>query len=571
MENKLLVFLCNCLLLLSCEKWDYDQISFSQVITVGAIEVGVNEAFLIGDLENLRNNAVIERGFVISSSVSDDQQLKIEMFNTFSQLAFQQDTITSDQAFAAKVSGLSRSTIYFFRAFAKLNEVEQPIYGSVDSFQTNNITISILGADCITQGLVNLTAQVSGLGLTEAAEGGFVWSHTNEFPMLGQDNKLPADVMANGSFSKEVPITENQLYYLRAYVELESSEPIYSDAVWPFSTSPGGQWIRSADFPGKGRGHGLSFSIGDKGYFGFGSSIGGCDAENETADFWEFDPMSGWNLISSGGQNLGIRTRLAGFVIDGKGYAGFGCNCDNIFNDFYEFDPSTKTWTRLANTSLGFRQSPISFSIANNGYVGNGRHFSINCNDNCNPINICVEPEVPKHFFQFDPISSSAWSTQTFWDIDQFQDPFSSPPTIFSIGSKAYVGFSIVNSANPTNDFWEFDPETGWRKIASFPGRARVEGTAFVIRDKAYVGLGEVSFFGGVALSDVYEFDPQSEDDPWKKVANFPGTGIIGATSFSVNGRGYAGLGETIDNTTRPSGRSHEKDLWEYIPELCQQ
>jgi N-acetylneuraminic acid mutarotase len=44
----------------------------------------------------------------------------------------------------------------------------------------------------------------------------------------------------------------------------------------------------------------------------------------------------------------------------------------------------------------------------------------------------------------------------------------------------------------------------------------------------------------------------------WTRIADFPGTGRTGAIGFSINGKGYAGLG--YDG----SGQYDKKDLWEY-------
>ena len=65
------VILLSCMVVLSmiaCDKWDFDRISFTPVITIGALEVGFRSAFLLGDIEGLRNAQVIETRFVFSST-----------------------------------------------------------------------------------------------------------------------------------------------------------------------------------------------------------------------------------------------------------------------------------------------------------------------------------------------------------------------------------------------------------------------------------------------------------------------------------------------------------------------
>lgn len=107
-------------------------------------------------------------------------------------------------------------------------------------------------------------------------------------------------------------------------------------------------------------------------------------------------------------------------------------------------------------------------------------------------------------------------------------------------------------------DCWKFDSQTGWKKIRPFPVPGRVNSASFVIRSKEYVGLGQGP--SGL-LSDFWELDPKSRDDPGRKVADFPGNNRFSAVGFSINGRGFPGLG---------IGEAFfENDLWEYIPEWC--
>ena len=564
METRLLIFISCLFLILSCEKWDFDRAQFTQVITVGAIEVGTNEAFLIGDLENIRENVVIEQGFIISSSISDEQLLKVGAANILVSQVFQQDTITSDQAFAAKATGLARSTKYYFRAFAGLEGLEELIYGAIDTFQTTQISLASPLTECISPNRVrlnsNFLSQVSNLNPTEL---GFVWSNTNNLPLLAQDNQITVtESLINEGFSSEFDIPENQRFFLRAYAILGDGEAIYSDGVLAFSTTPGGEWIQSLDFPGERRFLGFSLSIENKGYFGFGSfdprGILVCGGNFD--DFWEFDPEKGWSLI---GSSIVPRSVQSGFSLAGKGYIGLGCACNNVFTDFYEFDPLERSWTRLADAPVGFRRSAISFAAGDKGFIGAGKVYDANCTENCPTL---CNPQISKQYFQFDPASTAeSWSTKAFWDQDQFEEIGPIGPVVFSLGNKAYLGFS--SSGSSFNDFWEFNPQTGWNKIAPFPdrfpGRFRQGATAFTIRDKAYVGLGYITSVG--VLEDFYEFDPQQTDNPWKRIADFPGAARYASIGFSLNGRGFAGLG--FDNF----GNDAEAylDMWEYLPQLC--
>lgn len=113
----------------------------------------------------------------------------------------------------------------------------------------------------------------------------------------------------------------------------------------------------------------------------------------------------------------------------------------------------------------------------------------------------------------------------------------------FSIGAKAYV-VGGVQSGTPTKELWEYDAAIDkWTQKASYPGNAWLYLSGFVINNKAYIGTG----FGNNANSispdnaDMYEYDPAT--DKWMRKTDFPGVAREGASGFSIDGKGYFGLG----------------------------
>src|SRR5207248_11216843 len=91
-----------------------------------------------------------------------------------------------------------------------------------------------------------------------------------------------------------------------------------------------------------------------------------------------------------------------------------------------------------------------------------------------------------------------------------------------------------------------------WQKMTSpMPGGAKDACISFTIGDKFYVG-------GGNAQKTFYEYDPSSSK--WTKKADIPGVTVNRGfgIGFSINGRGYAGLGT--------DGATLLNDLWEYDP-----
>ena len=131
----------------------------------------------------------------------------------------------------------------------------------------------------------------------------------------------------------------------------------------------------------------------------------------------------------------------------------------------------------------------------------------------------------------------------------------------FSIGENGYLG--LGSNPHPTmvnecyNDLWRFNEiNNTWSLCAEFPGQKREDAAAFSINGKGYVGLG--SSVDGIFFNDIYEYDPLKNE--WKKKADFPGLTRQGAAYFVINDKAYFGMGIG-------SGPAYLKDFWEYNPE----
>ena len=92
-----------------------------------------------------------------------------------------------------------------------------------------------------------------------------------------------------------------------------------------------------------------------------------------------------------------------------------------------------------------------------------------------------------------------------------------------------------------------------WFPIADLPGVERRGASSFTIEGKGYVGLGQTD--GGYA-SDFYEYDPDS--DSWTQVADFIGVPRTSAVSFVYNKKAYVGTGHTWGAAL--------KDFYEFNP-----
>src|SRR5207237_816700 len=107
----------------------------------------------------------------------------------------------------------------------------------------------------------------------------------------------------------------------------------------------------------------------------------------------------------------------------------------------------------------------------------------------------------------------------------------------FTLNNKIYVGGGINSKA-----FREYDPVTNlWTTKANIPGviSSRAFGIGFSVNGKGYVGLG---LDGTTIKNDFWEYDAAT--DTWSMKSNYPGSGRDGLFSFVINNMAYAGGGE---------------------------
>lgn len=123
----------------------------------------------------------------------------------------------------------------------------------------------------------------------------------------------------------------------------------------------------------------------------------------------------------------------------------------------------------------------------------------------------------------------------------------------FVIGNNAYVGGGgyYQNNNFYLKDFWKYDQsKSTWTQIADFPGEGRTDAVAFSLNGKGYFGLGSV---GNTKFKDFYEYDPVANF--WKKIADFPGGARTNAVAFTIGNTAYVGSG---------NDGNHKGDFYKY-------
>lgn len=290
-----------------------------------------------------------------------------------------------------------------------------------------------------------------------------------------------------------------------------------------------GTWTQKTDVPtllpspGDMRQGAIGFSIGTKGYVGYGYD----PASGPKNDFWEYDPSSDAWTQKAAITGIGSIIGAVSFSIGTKGYVGTGITADSLF---WEYNPSNNVWTQKANFSGGKKGGAVGFSIGNKGYVGIGNDGSA----------------YKKDFWEYDP-SLDSWTQKA---------DFSGVPRGamgFSIGNKGYAGMG-GDGFSYFIDFWEYDPSlNSWIQKTNFPNSARGGNVGFSIGLKGYVGLGIDNT--STYYVDFWEYDPSSNN--WTQKTNFPET-RSGAVGFSIGNKGYVGDGMAA------YGTYHR--FWEFDP-----
>ncbi|SOD95842.1 Kelch repeat-containing protein [Spirosoma fluviale] len=114
-------------------------------------------------------------------------------------------------------------------------------------------------------------------------------------------------------------------------------------------------------------------------------------------------------------------------------------------------------------------------------------------------------------------------------------------------------------------------PPPTWSQLPALPSIFREEASSFSIGKNGYFGLGFGNTDGQYRINvthndDLWEFNIVAKT--WRRVADFKGGKRSGATSFSINGRGYVAFGYS---TTCPANGVCEfiyyDDIWEFNPD----
>ncbi|MCB9286820.1 MAG: hypothetical protein H6560_05825 [Lewinellaceae bacterium] len=509
----------------SCEKWKLAEENFIQAEITGLDSLAIDSVRISGLIRGLKSGQLRDHGFVWTT-----QEAPPEIFFNEGSSSLGIKTKDEEQIFSETLK-LEPNTRYLFRAYATLDK-EEYHYSESFEYRTGSAEVLTLGID-YQQGLsLEVSGRLSGTekGLV-ALKHGFCWSTTDMHPTL-EDDFVDLGIRRNNNV---FTYTANSLqadtpYHFRAYAIFTlSSFNFRLDTIFGQAFTFDGDLqysIPKRDFGGEIRRFAVGFAIGDKGYIGTGSGLGGLKK-----DLWEYDPQTdSWSQKADFGG--GERYYAVGFSIGQKGYIGTGLGEDSQpKGDFWEYDPQTDSWAQKADLGGGIRTLAIGFSIGQKGYIGTGTNVSIKLSD----------------FWEYDPQIDS-WSQKV-----DFSGGGRTAAVGFSNGLKGYIGTGSDVDYQLRKDFWEYDPQTdSWAQKADFEGGERTGAVGFAIGQKGYIGTGHFA----EKHKDIWEYDPLT--DTWAQRLDFGGEARSYAVGFAIGDKGYIGTGD--------GDFSDFNDFWNYFP-----
>lgn len=257
--------------------------------------------------------------------------------------------------------------------------------------------------------------------------------------------------------------------------------------------------------------------------------------------------MGNWKTLSSFDGNG--RQGAVSFVIGDSAYAATGFDGTNRYTDLWVYNDVTETWRSKKQFPGVARNNAMAFSIGTKAYIVGGF-------DGLNRLQDCWEYDQP----------TDSWTRKA--DLPDLTPSIPGSGArysgvAFTIGNKGYICGGYNGSHQ--KDLWSYSPTTNsWTQEISMGGQKRQGASVLVYQNKAYVFGGTNN---GVAVNDMYVFDPSNTTTPWKALNNISNTNsdtfddlytdIVrsNATSFVVGTKGYITNGEN---------GSFVKSTWEY-------
>lgn len=236
------------------------------------------------------------------------------------------------------------------------------------------------------------------------------------------------------------------------------------------------------------------------------------------------------------------------FVLDGKlyrtgGYVGF---TSGYVTSTQAYNPETDKWESKANPETANQTAGVGFSINDKGYVALGQK---------NRLSFDPKPEYLLDLNEYDA-KTDKWTKKA-----AFPGQGRLGATTFVINNIAYVvGGELAETKEASKEVWAYDPSNDtWAQKADLPGSVSY-ASGFALGEMGYV-VGGLDH-RGYSLKSTYSYDVAN--DEWSKAASLPIVNV-GGTAFVVNNNAYYGLGST--KNLGETGAAFYKTFYKYDSE----
>lgn len=231
------------------------------------------------------------------------------------------------------------------------------------------------------------------------------------------------------------------------------------------------------------------------------------------------------------------RSNAVSFVIDSVVYVGMGQDGENYFNDFWSYNHTANVWSQVSDFPGAARTDLTAFVIDGKAYVGLGKSAS--------------PTTYYSAFYEYTP------ETDSWKQLNNFEGGARYDAVSFVINDEAFVGTG-GNADGELKDFWKYDlTSDSWSETGVFSGDQRRGATAFAINGKGYVSGGIYYDSYSVQLSDVQEYDPQTDTWSVKVFADGMNLSVYNATALVVGKSAFICYGNK-DQVTKYTPETNE-------------